>query len=405
MSESNLSIETYDAWLEDHGPAAIVIRQPLRPVTGGERPVLFPPTYAGGTYNIDYIGDDPDGADRKPVPTPNVCLVDSVGSQANRIEPAFKEDELATLVPQVVIEVMSPVKDENGKVVKGTDGKPEEWSDPINLLDAGHRVADALVRFSSLARMVEDALNAYRDGDAEQLAKLAPTTLVFGAWDSRATQVKLPRIVAATIRAYDVRELRRSAQYQPPKDYVLDDAIADHGGDKAKKDRYSEEGLLDNPGGTFAHGGVIADRVLREATLNLATIRDLRASDGSDDVENRKLQRYVLGLALVAVTHLDGKQLSLCQGCQLVGDGDPVREVIGADGKAVEDPPVPAQTEALGFAGTAAEAFVVGDDQSGTFNRKEAEEFLKKSSDVAKKERTAKAARRVKKQTEKKASS
>ncbi len=379
---AHVNIETYDAWLEDDGPAAIVIRQPLRPVTGTDG-VLFPPTYAGGTYNIDRIGDpDKNGV----VPeVPNVCLVDSVGSQANRIEPAFKEGELAKLVPQVTITF--------------DDG------DVVNLLDAGHRVADAVIRFSSLAELVENALLAYREGDAEPLAKLAPTTLVFGAWDSRATQVKMPRIVAATIRAYDVRELRRSAQYHPPKDYVLDGAIADHGGDKAKRDRYSEEGLLDNPGGTFAHGGVIADRVMREATLNLATIRGLRSGDGKDDDENKKLKRYVLGLALVAVTHLDGKQLSLRQGCQLVGNGEPDREVVGADGKPSQGPDVPDRAGAIKFAHAAAAAFEIKEQETGKFNRKEAEAFLKMSSDKAKKERAEKAARRSKGDTKKKAAS
>ena len=267
--------------------------------------------------------------------------------------------------------------------------------DTVNLLDAGHRVADAVVRFSSLAEAVDAALVAYREGDAAPVAKLAPTTIVFGAWDSRATQVKLPRIVAATIRAYDVRELRRSAQYNPPKDYVLDGAIADHGGDKAKRDRYSEEGLLDNPGGTFAHGGVIADRIVREATLNLATIRDLRAGDGKDDQENKTLQRYVLGLALVAVTHLDGKTLSLRQGCQLVADGAGQRHLVLPTGEdqAFDLSAADAKTYAAGVA----KAFVVGEDRSGTFDRKEAERVLKMKSEDAKKARGEKAARRPKK--------
>ena len=42
-----------------------------------------------------------------------------------------------------------------------------------------------------------------------ELAKIAPTSLVFGAWDSRDTQAKLPRLIASTIRAYDVVKLSR----------------------------------------------------------------------------------------------------------------------------------------------------------------------------------------------------
>ncbi len=354
---------------------------------------MFPPTYAGGTYNIDYLGDEKLDKDQKQVPTPNVCLIDSVGSQANRIEPAFKNGKLAELVPQVTVEF--------------------EDGDIVNLLDAGHRIADAAIRFSSLAEAVEDALLAYREGDAEPLARLAPTTEVFGAWDSRATQVKLPRIVAATIRAYDVRELRRSAQYNPPKDYTIDETLDDYARDKeSKKDgkaehvngkptkhRYSQEGLLDNPGGTFAHGGVIADRIIREATLNLATIRDLRAGDGKDKGNNEALQRYILGLALIAVTYLDGRVLSLRQGCQLVCKGKADREVIGADGTLVDKPPVPSRGNAIDFATAAALEFGIEKIAAGTFNRKEAERILKMTSDAAKKERQERAVRRAKRNT------
>ena len=358
----------FDAWLADDGPAAVVIRQPLRPVEG-EDGVLFPPTYASdkageaGKYNIDRLGDA--GRDGVVPPVPNVCLVDSVGSQANRVEPAFKTLSGGKLVPQVTIEF--------------------EDGDAVHLLDAGHRAGDAAVRFSDLIDDVENALLACRDGDATSLAKLAPTSFVFGLWDSRATQVKLPRVVAATIRAYDVRELRRSAQYNPPKDYILDGTVADPGDEKAKKDRYSEEGLLDAPA-TFTHGGVIADRVRREATLNLATIRDLRAGD--DAAATKALRRYILGLALVAVTHLDGKSLSLRQGCQLVGNGPATRKLVNADGSESDFELTAA--DAVSFAESAASAFGVGEDRTAKFDAKAANKALSTSSKEAKKQRTAK---------------
>jgi CRISPR-associated protein Csb1 len=340
----------------------------------GERGVLFPPTYASdrqgepGKYNIDRIGD-PDKHGVVPA-VPNVCLVDSVGSQANRIEPAFdREIADGALVPRVTITF--------------------EDGDTISLLDAGHRVADAVVRFSDLIDDSEVALLAYRDdADATTLAKIAPTSLVFGAWDSRATQVKLPRVVAATIRAYDVHELRRSAQYNPPKDYILDGAIDDPGKDKAKKDRYSEEGLLDAPA-TFTHGGIIAEGdIRREASLNLATIRDLRAGD---DDTTRALQRYILGLSLVAVTHLDGKSMNLRQGCQLVGNGPAHRKLVMADGS--EQAFDLTAADAVTFAKAAAAAFGVGEDRTASFDKKAAANSLKKTSEEAKKARAAKAAR------------
>src|SRR3984893_11922864 len=81
-----------DNWFDDNGPAALVIRENLIPVEGSDG-VFFPATYAPqqgadkdkekfqGGYNIDKFDDKS-----------NVCLIDSVGSQANRIEPLFAKD-------------------------------------------------------------------------------------------------------------------------------------------------------------------------------------------------------------------------------------------------------------------------------------------------------------------------
>src|SRR5436190_7493221 len=90
----------FDHYLADDGPAALVIREHLMPVEGADG-VLFPSTYAAaedkskfpGGYNID---GDPAGT--------NVCLIDSVGSQANRIEPLFAGEKYRHLVPQIVID-------------------------------------------------------------------------------------------------------------------------------------------------------------------------------------------------------------------------------------------------------------------------------------------------------------
>lgn len=84
-------LSQFDSYLNHDGPAAIVLKQPLMPVEG-EDGVLFPATYASGDgfaggYNIDT---DASGK--------NVALIDSVGSQANRIEPIFGEADYKHLV-------------------------------------------------------------------------------------------------------------------------------------------------------------------------------------------------------------------------------------------------------------------------------------------------------------------
>ena len=170
------SLIEYDTWLTgDDGPAALVIREHLMPVEGHDA-VVFPPTFAAGDgfpggYNID-----PPPTKGELWKTPNVCLIDSVGSQANRIEPKFAERRYAKLVPQIVVRA----------------GEKE-----VNILEAGHRAGDALLRCSDLQEELREAFEAVLMGNAEPLAKIAPTSLVFGVWDSRDTQAKLPRLVSS----------------------------------------------------------------------------------------------------------------------------------------------------------------------------------------------------------------
>ncbi|MCI0675394.1 MAG: type I-U CRISPR-associated RAMP protein Csb1/Cas7u, partial [Phycisphaerales bacterium] len=157
--------------------------------------MFFPATYAAqqgaekdkekfqGGYNIDRF---PDGT--------NVCLVDSVGSQANRIEPLFAQERYADLVPQILVTF------------------PEKGI-RLNLLFANHRAADAIVRCSAYEQELRVAFQERLRGNFENLARFAPTSLVFGVWDSRDTSAKVPRLLASTIRAFNVREHTRSANF------------------------------------------------------------------------------------------------------------------------------------------------------------------------------------------------
>jgi CRISPR-associated protein Csb1 len=333
----------FDHWLADDGPAALVIREHLTPVEGKDG-VLFPATYAAaedkskfaGGYNIDVF---PDGT--------NVCLVDSVGSQANRIEPIFAKPEYAELVPQVVI-------------------KAGEKS--VNLLEAGHRAGDAIARCSGLKDELQAAFKKVQRGNAEPLARIAPTSLVFGVWDSRDTQAKLPRLVASTVRAFNVRKLTRSAQYVPATEYI-DQKLLDEPADKKTADAYAERGFVHVPA-SGSHGGVIADGgVRRDATLSLAALRLLavREADGALSTDRTQaLRRYVLGLALVALTAPQSAYLR--QGCNLVPDTDKSREftLVHADGR--RDPMDLSHAAALAFAQAAAKAFKVGDNRTVEFS-------------------------------------
>jgi CRISPR-associated protein Csb1 len=309
------------------------------PVEGHDG-VVFPATFAAGDnfpggYNID---GDKDGK--------NVCLIDSVGSQANRIEPLFATEPYAGLVPQIVIKA----------------GEKD-----VSLLEAGHRAGDAIVRCSSLQQELRDAFKELLKGNCEPLAKIAPTSLVFGVWDSRDTQAKRPRLVASTIRAFQVRRLTRSAQYVPAVEYI-DHKLLEDTDDKKLRDAYAVRGFIHVPA-SGSHGGVVADGgIRRDATLSLSALRMLVA--GAEAERTRKLQRYILGLALVAFTAPQRGYLR--QGCNLVADPDRPREfvVVHSDGK--REPAILVHDDAVAFAKAAAQAFGVGESRTVEFDREKA---------------------------------
>jgi CRISPR-associated protein Csb1 len=347
----------YDAWLASDGPVALTITEPLEPASGAQS-VFFPPTFAPpkqdekANYVIDNNG---------------VCLVDSVGAQANRLEPMFKQGDLAELVPQFTVKI----------------GKRA-----VNLLDAGHRAADALVRFSDRASELNKAFLAYRDtGDARNLAEMAPTTLVFGAWDSRGTGAKIPRLVESTIRAYGVERLRRSAQYFA----ALESEELEQFGLKAEGKALSEHGLVDSPA-TDAPGGVIAKNgIRREALLNLVALRAI-GSASSDATQT--LQRYILGLALVAF--LAPAQMYLRQGCLLVAkEQEPATmKIVWRSGKR-EELQVSSK-EAIVYAKSCAQAFGVQGSFEATFDEKLVKTAIDKKADA----KAAKAEAKAKKEKE-----
>jgi len=383
MSNDNV-LEQFDDWLKgDSKVAALMMRQWLKPVEevafgDGEKSVIFPPTYATGDnespYNIDRFDDGT-----------SVCQIDSIGSQANRMEPIFKREKYKQLIPQVFIK-----------------RNPDDDT-PLSLLDAGHRAADAVVRFTfgptgngdSTDKTVEplgqQLWNAYeawhRRGDAEKLARIAPTSIVFGSWDSRATQAKLPRIVRSVIRAYNVKELHRSAQYSTIAGDILEDGDAEvtTTGPKA------ELGLAHVPA-VKTHGGIeVYGGIRRDAMINLVALRSLgvtaKENERPEDKAERELQlrRYILGLALVALT--EPQEGFLREGCHLVPDETQPADwsLVKHDGTK-DDPPALNQVSVKSFADEAAGAFVVAQGPiTATFDQTLANDVLNLSKDARKK--------------------
>ena len=310
MTDS-LTYETINSWADDEkGPVALHLKQKLLPVEG-EGGVIFPPTYADIGYNIDTLSDGT-----------RVALIDSVGSQANRMEPIFKHEPYSELVPQIDIEL-------HGE--KAGDEEPVEMR---SLLDLAHRGADAVVHASpKLAEIITPAFAALRKlGNAVPLCQIAPTSLVFGFWDSRGkSNEKRPRLVRSIIRAWKVEPLHAAAQFNSvwkvldeSQQYELKKEA------RAKKTKLSEKGFADAPA-TFRKtkalqylegapnpearvlGGVLAaGPIERDITVNLVALRSL---GGGNDDETKRVRRYLLLLALIAATtEID---LFLREGCHL----------------------------------------------------------------------------------------
>lgn len=135
---------------------------------GGEGDKVFPPTYQGGAYAREKrrVGDT----------VVDTVLLDSVQSQANRMEQALKKArERGDLRFPLITTDFSQWFPEIGR---------------ITTLDAPHRIADAIFRDSLLNGQ------GFRDSSpgkkfiaasalkATALLELCPTALVFGVWDS-----------------------------------------------------------------------------------------------------------------------------------------------------------------------------------------------------------------------------
>jgi CRISPR-associated protein Csb1 len=306
-----LTSKLLDQWATDSsGAVALHVKQKLLPVEAIENDegIVFPPTYADIGYNIDPLSDGT-----------RVATIDSIGSQANRMEPLFSEGgPLASLVPQIRI-----------KINKDTT---------VSIFDLPHRAADATVQSSpKLAELSAEAFRALKQGNAAPLCALAPTSLVFGVWDScGGTGEKRPRLVRSLIRAWDVEVLHAAAQFSSVWKR-LDETQQKTLEEEAKKQsvKLSVKGLADapstfrkfktkeirlyrdgapNPDARVLGGVLVKGRIEREITVNLLALRGLHGDSKVKD-ETDNVRRYLLGLALLAA--LQDMDMFLREGCLL----------------------------------------------------------------------------------------
>ena len=194
---------------------AVRSRVTLQPA-GGEGDKVFPPSYAvEGRADHKYAVEERQVGDGDSVAT--TVLLDSVASQANRAELALLEGwergELLFPVPYVDF---------------SDDGGVTDY-DKLTVLEAPHRLADAifrdslldgtLFRLSDVGRAITDATPR----NATDLYRYSPTSLLFGMWDSTGPKgglgSKFQRAYVSEVVGFDAKVGNRvRSRIDPPAD-------------------------------------------------------------------------------------------------------------------------------------------------------------------------------------------
>lgn len=340
--------------------AAFRCRRRFQPA-GGEGDKVFPPTFAGAVYAVE----------QRHVPgrtEPSVCvLLDSVQSQANRMELALQEalDEGKIKIPVLEVDFTEygptgDIEDDEKK------GRLLDAVGKVSSLQVPHRLADAILRDSQIDgidfRKSEKgkALNTVSLLNATSLFALCPTALVFGMWDSTGPKgglgpkferamvsevVGIGAAVGGLLRGIrrDPLEIRaavkvlkaadRSYSIADPNAKEVKGAVSpsevNHSSVPFPKDR--KEKTENN-----LYSGVTIEYAEQATTLSLICLRRLRfPMDGKTSAEADLAARTVLAaVGLCAATLAFESGMSLRSRCLLWPDGPMEWELLARPGEA-----------------------------------------------------------------------
>jgi len=330
--------------------SAIRRRRRLQPA-GGPGDKLFPPTYPGE-------GSDPPRHvfETRRIGGQNVTcvLIDSVQSQANRLEEALLEAAVSGRIelPRIVVDFPG----------SGLNSVPA-----ISSLDAPHRIFDAILRDSEIdgkpfrQSEVGIRLKEAKPSNATEVLELSPTALLFGAWNStgeggglgaKFARAIVSEIVGIAVPVEEVSNRRtgelsmrtagrrtgsridplgivRSVEvFKSETDWAL--TAADAGG-KAKQVRPSEINH-GNIAPSVQPVGVTCDYADQTAVITLAGLRRLRFSAERDEGRDTAARAYIAALGLVALTEADLQGYALRSRCDLVCEGPAPLELVAFDG-------------------------------------------------------------------------
>lgn len=317
------------------GKASAIRRITRLQPTGGAGSSLFPPTYVvgeeGGKYAIEARRLGEQKVER-------AVLLDSVPSQANRIEEALQRaiDEKRLELPLLVVTL-----------------PPDQR---VTSLEAPHRIADAIFRDSELQNKpfrdsaVGQAFVAANVKNATALFELCPTALILGTWDSTGASGglgnKFARALVSEVIGYQAETFKKTAGRIDPLGVPKMDLFV-------KKDDPSvyeipAEGQTEPPDGfrkgkpseinhgnvapSISEGGVTVAWAEQTSVLSLPALRRLRFPVGGKlDKDAEDAARTVLAaLALVGLTLVQEDGYDFRSRCQLIPEQDPEFELLGS---------------------------------------------------------------------------
>lgn len=337
-----MDLQQLDGYVQD--AAAFRRRRRLQPV-GGPGDKLFPPTYPGeGNAAPRHVFEKRriNGAD---VPC---VLIDSVQSQANRLEEALLAAARAGKIalPRLVVDFPAA----------GLNAVPE-----ISSLEAPHRIFDAILRDSLLDGVpfresdIGQRIREAKIHDAGAILEVSPTALLFGSWNSTGEGgglgAKFARALVSEIVGIGVAVdlppnggemlnagrrtgsridplgiLRSVEVFRDERDWNVSDKTLR----KAKKVRPSKINH-GNIAPSVQSLGVTCDYAEQMAVITLAGLRRLQF--GQDAERNRAARAYLAALGLFALVEADAQGYALRSRCDLVCEGEAPLELVQPGGR------------------------------------------------------------------------
>lgn len=325
---------------------------------GGPGTKVFPPTYAGAVYAVE----------QRRVPgreEPVTCvLLDSVQSQANRMEEALQDaiDEGRISIPLLVVDFSPYFPGEE----QPEDMRLIDPIDRVTSLQAPHRLADAILRDSHSGdgpfrrSKVGKEIDRATAQNATPLYRLCPTALVFGMWDSTGSKgglgAKFERVVVSEIVGVGCCYRYDGSEKTPKNLGIRRDPLnvsksvgvkrTDDGWDLA--DNSEKKGVIrpseinhSNVPFDTDNAGVTIDYAEQTTVLSLPALRRLRFPENGDwkptpeQRERDAAARTVLAaLALCSAELAAEKGLDLRSRCLLWPDGPREWELLDAPGQA-----------------------------------------------------------------------